>query len=141
RVEDGVEEARSLARQDGKPAVSLLVRKQSGTNTVAVAKLIKEQLEGLRAQLPPDVHADVIRDQSRFIEASVHAINEHLIVGSLFAAIVVLLFMRNLRSTLIAALAVPISIIATFTAMRGLDMTLNNLTLLGLTLAVGIVID
>ena len=141
RIEDGVEEARSLARQDGKSAVSLLVRKQSGTNTVAVAKLIKEQLEGLRSQLPPDVHADVIRDQSRFIEASVHAINEHLIVGSLLASIVVLLFMRNFRSTIIAALAVPISIIATFTAMRGLDMTLNNLSLLGLTLAVGIVID
>jgi len=141
RVEDGVEEARSLARQDGKPAVSLLVRKQSGTNTVAVAKLIKEQLDGLRSQLPPDVHADIIRDQARFIEASVHAINEHLIVGSFLAAIVVLLFMRSFRSTLIAALAVPISIIATFTAMRALDMTLNSLSLLGLTLAVGIVID
>jgi HAE1 family hydrophobic/amphiphilic exporter-1 len=141
RVEDGVEEARSLARQDGKPAVSLLVRKQSGTNTVAVASVIKEELEALKAQLPPDIHADVIRDQSRFIEASVHAINEHLIVGSLLAAVVVLLFMRSFRSTLISAVAVPISIIATFTAMRGLDMTLNNLTLLGLTLAVGIVID
>jgi HAE1 family hydrophobic/amphiphilic exporter-1 len=141
RVEDGVEEARSLARQDGKAAVSLLVRKQSGTNTVAVAKLIKEQLEGLRSQLPPDVHADIIRDQARFIEASVHAINEHLIVGSLLASIVVLLFMRSFRSTIIAALAVPISIIATFTAMHALDMTLNSLSLLGLTLAVGIVID
>jgi hydrophobic/amphiphilic exporter-1 (mainly G- bacteria), HAE1 family len=141
RIEDGVEEARSLARQDGKAAVSLLVRKQSGTNTVAVATLIKEQLEGLRSQLPPDVHADIIRDQARFIEASVHAINEHLIVGSLLAAVVVLLFMRSFRSTIIAALAVPISIIATFTAMRGLDMTLNSLSLLGLTLAVGIVID
>jgi HAE1 family hydrophobic/amphiphilic exporter-1 len=141
RIEDGVEEARSLARQDGKPAVSLLVRKQSGTNTVEVARLIKEQLDTLRPLLPPDVHADVIRDQSRFIEASVHAINEHLIVGSLLASIVVLLFMRSIRSTIIAALAVPISIVATFTAMRGLDMTLNNLSLLGLTLAVGIVID
>jgi hydrophobic/amphiphilic exporter-1 (mainly G- bacteria), HAE1 family len=141
RIEDGAEEARSLARQDGKAAVSLLVRKQSGTNTVAVAQLIKEQLQGLRAQLPPDVHADIIRDQSRFIEASVHAINEHLIVGSFLAAVVVLLFMRSFRSTIIAALAVPISIIATFTAMRGLDMTLNSLSMLGLTLAVGIVID
>jgi HAE1 family hydrophobic/amphiphilic exporter-1 len=141
RVEDGVEESRSLARQDGKTAVSLLVRKQSGTNTVAVAQTVKEQLAELKSQLPPDIHADVIRDQSRFIEASVHAINEHLIVGSLLAAVVVFLFMRSFRSTIIAALAVPISIIATFTAMRGLDMTLNNLTLLGLTLAVGIVID
>jgi hydrophobic/amphiphilic exporter-1 (mainly G- bacteria), HAE1 family len=141
KVEDGYEEPRSLARQDGNPSVSLLVRKQSGTNTVQVADTIKERLEDIRAQLPPDVHADVIRDQSRFIKASVDAINEHLIIGGFLAAIVVLLFMRNLRSTFIAALAVPISIVATFTAMIGLDMTLNNLTMLGLTLAVGIVID
>ena len=141
RVEDGFEEPRSLARQDGVAAVSLLVRKQSGTNTVRVADTIRERLEELRPQLPPDIHADIIRDQSRFIKASVDAINEHLIIGGLLAAIVVLLFMRNFRSTIIAALAVPISIIATFTAMLGLDMTLNNLTMLGLTLAVGIVID
>jgi HAE1 family hydrophobic/amphiphilic exporter-1 len=141
KVEDGYEEPRSLARQDGNPAVSLLIRKQSGTNTVRVADIVMERLEEIRAQLPPDVHADVIRDQSRFIKASVHAINEHLIVGGILASVVVLLFMRNLRSTFIAALAVPISIVATFTAMIGLDMTLNNLTMLGLTLAVGIVID
>src|SRR5205809_2069759 len=141
KVEDGFEEPRSLARQDGTSAVSLLVRKQSGTNTVRVADIVKDRLEEIRAQLPPDVHADVIRDQSRFIKASVDAINEHLIIGGLLAAIVVLVFMRNFRSTIIAAVAVPISIIATFTAMVGLDMTLNNLTMLGLTLAVGIVID
>jgi HAE1 family hydrophobic/amphiphilic exporter-1 len=141
KIEDGFEEPRSLARQDGKQAVSLMVQKQSGTNTVAVADTIKEKVEEFRAQLPPDIHADIIRDQSRFIKASVHAINEHLIVGGFLAAIVVLLFMRSLRSTVIAALAVPISIIATFTVMRGLDMTLNTLTMLGLTLSVGIVID
>ena len=110
-------------------------------NTVRVADTIKERLAELGARLPPDIHAEVIRDQSRFIKASVDAINEHLIIGGLLAAIVVLVFMRNFRSTIIAAVAVPISIIATFTAMVGLDMTLNNLTMLGLTLAVGIVID
>ena len=141
RIEDGFEERRSMARQDGKPAVSLLVRKQSGTNTVAMADTIKEYLEEIRAGLPPDIRADVIRDQSRFIKASVDAINEHLIVGGILASLVVFLFMRNFRSTIIASIAVPISIVATFTAMRGLDMTLNNLTMLGLTLAVGIVID
>jgi len=140
-VEDGFEEPRGLARQDGKGAVSLLVRKQSGTNTVKVADTIKSRLEELKTQLPPDMHADVIRDQSRFIKASVDSINEHLIVGGILASVVVLLFMRSFRSTIIAAVAVPISIIATFTAMKGLDMTLNNLTMLGLTLAVGIVID
>src|SRR6266566_4585577 len=117
KVEDGFEEPRSLARQDGTSAVSLLVRKQSGTNTVRVADTIKERLAELGAQLPPDIHAEVIRDQSRFIKASVDAINEHLIIGGLLAAIVVLVFMRNFRSTFIAAIAVPISIVATFTAM------------------------
>ena len=141
KVEDGFEEPRGLARQDGKASVSLMVRKQSGTNTVRVADTIKERLGELTGQLPPDIHAEVIRDQSRFIKASVDAINEHLIVGGLLASIVVLLFMRSWRSTIIAAVAVPISIVATFTAMKGLDMTLNNLTMLGLTLAVGIVID
>ena len=141
KVEDGFEEPRGLARQDGKAAVSLLVRKQSGTNTVRVAQTIKERLAELKGQLPPDIHAEVIRDQSRFIKASVDAINEHLIVGGILASIVVLLFMRSWRSTIIAAVAVPISIVATFTAMKGLDMTLNTLTMLGLTLAVGIVID
>jgi HAE1 family hydrophobic/amphiphilic exporter-1 len=141
RIEDGFEEQRSMSRQDGRAAVSMLVRKQSGTNTVAMADTIKETLEEQKFQLPPDIHADVIRDQSRFIKASVDAINEHLIVGGLLASIVVFLFMRNFRTTLIAAIAVPISIVATFTAMKGLDMTLNNLTMLGLTLAVGIVID
>ena len=75
RVEDGFEEPRSLARHDGNASVSLLVRKQSGTNTVQVADTIKARLEEIRTQLPPDVHADVIRDQSRFIKASVDAIN------------------------------------------------------------------
>src|SRR5205823_227790 len=111
------------------------------TNTVQVAEAIKSDLAEIRAQLPPDVHAEVIRDQARFIKASVDAINEHLVIGGLLASIVVFLFMRNLRGTLIAAVSVPISIVATFTAMKGLDMTLNNLTMLGLTLAVGIVID
>jgi HAE1 family hydrophobic/amphiphilic exporter-1 len=141
RIEDGYEEQRSLARLDGQPSISLLVRKQSGTNTVQVAEAIKSSLEEIRVLLPPDVHAEVIRDQARFIKASVDAINEHLVIGGLFASIVVFLFMRNLRGTIMAAIAVPISIVATFTAMKGLDMTLNNLTMLGLTLAVGIVID
>src|SRR2546422_8501094 len=105
KVEDGFEEPRSLARQDGNAAVSLLVQKQSGTNTVRVADTIKERLAELRSQLPPDVHADVIRDQSRFIKASVDAINEHLIIGGLLAPLLGLLFMRRLRRTIIAAVA------------------------------------
>ena len=140
-VADSWEEPRDLARLDGRPAVTLLVRKQSGTNTVKVIQTVKDQLAEIQKALPPDLKVDVIRDQSIFIEGSVHAIYEHLILGGLFASIVVLFFMQNLRATLIAAVAIPTSIIATFTMMNASGYTLNNLTLLGLTVSVGIVID
>jgi hydrophobic/amphiphilic exporter-1 (mainly G- bacteria), HAE1 family len=140
-VTDSWEEPRDLARLDDQLAVTLLVRKQSGTNTVMVIQTVKDRLAEIRKTLPPDLKVEVIRDQSIFIEGSVHAIYEHLILGGLFASIVVLLFMRNLRATIIAAVAIPTSIIATFTIINALDYTLNNLTLLGLTVSVGIVID
>ncbi len=140
-VEDSWEEPRDLARLDGKPAVTLLVRKQSGTNTVKVIQTVKDRLMEIQETLPPDLKVDVIRDQSIFIKGSVRAIYEHLILGGIFASIVVLFFMRNLRATFIAAIAIPTSIVATFTLLDALDYTLNNLTLLGLTVSVGIVID
>jgi HAE1 family hydrophobic/amphiphilic exporter-1 len=140
-VIDSFEEPRDLARLDGQPAVTLLVRKQSGTNTVKIIDTVKAKLVEVGKTLPPDIKASVIRDQSIFIEGSVNAIYEHLLLGGLFASIVVLFFMRNWRSTLIAALAIPTSIISTFTIMRALGYTLNSLTLLGLTVSVGIVID
>jgi len=140
-VTDSWEEPRDMARLDNEPAVTLLVRKQSGTNTVKVIQTVKGRLAEIRKSLPSDLKVEVIRDQSIFIEGSVHAIYEHLILGGLFASIVVLLFMRNVRATIIAAVAIPTSIVATFTIMNALDYTLNNLTLLGLTVSVGIVID
>jgi len=140
-ITDSWEEPRDLARLDGRPSVTLLVRKQSGTNTVAIVETVKSQLEGIRAALPPDLSVSIIRDQSVFIEGSVHAIYEHLILGGLFASIVGFFFMRNLRATLIAAVAIPTSIITTFAVMGWLHYTLNSMTLLALTVAVGIVID
>jgi HAE1 family hydrophobic/amphiphilic exporter-1 len=140
-VTDSWEEPRDLARLDGQPAVTLLVRKQSGTNTVQVIQTVKDRLAEIQKTLPPDLKLNIIRDQSIFIEGSIHAIYEHLILGGFFASIVVLLFMRSLRATIIAAVAIPTSIIAAFTVINALDYTLNNLTLLGLTVSVGIVID
>ncbi len=140
-VTDSFEEPRDLARLDGRAAVTLLVRKQSGTNTVQIIKTVKARLRDIQAGLPPDLNVDVIRDQSLFIEASVRAIYEHLILGGLFASLVVLFFMRNLRATIIAAIAIPTSIVSTFLLMRWMNFTLNNMTLLGLTVSVGIVID
>ena len=141
RAEDTAEDARSLARVDGKEAVSLVVQKQSGTNTVEVIARVKERLAEITPTLPAGVKAEVIRDMSEFILASVHTVEEHLVLGSLLAALAVLLFMGAARPTLIAACAIPTSIISTFLFLDRAGFTLNTMTLLGLTLAVGIVID
>jgi hydrophobic/amphiphilic exporter-1 (mainly G- bacteria), HAE1 family len=141
-VEDDIEKPiKTLSRLDGKDAVTLLVRKQSGTNTVEIVDLVKDYMAKIRQDLPADLDVDIIRDQSIFINASIHAIEEHLILGGFLASLVVLVFMRNLRSTLIAAVAVPTSIIATFAVIKYMGFTLNNYTLLALMLSVGIVID
>jgi HAE1 family hydrophobic/amphiphilic exporter-1 len=140
-VVDGVVEPRSLARLDGSPAVVLEVRKQAGTNTLQVIDNVKQRIEELRASLPPDLKINYSRDQSSFIAGSFEAVQHHLILGGFFAALIVLLFMRNWRSTLIAAIAIPISIISTFSLMKWMDFTLNQITMLALTLMVGIVID
>ena len=141
RVEDSFAEPNTWNMVEGKEGVRLDVRRQSGTNTVAIVNLVKERLNQIKRSLPPGVDTKIIADRSIFINASVAALQEHLLYGSLLASLVVLLFIRNLRSVVIASLAIPTSVIATFTLLRAMDFTLNNMTLLGLTLAVGIVID
>jgi HAE1 family hydrophobic/amphiphilic exporter-1 len=141
RIDDGVEEAESIARVDGKPAVALQVRKQSGTNTVEVIDRVKDRVEQLRSQLPQGWHMDIVRDQSDYITAAVDAVKEHLVLGSLFAALIVLLFLKKFRLTVISAVAIPTSLIASFAAMEYFHFTLNVITLLALALVVGIVID
>ncbi len=148
-TQDGAEEIRSEARLNGQPAVTLIVSKQSGQNTVAVAHEIKARLaeiqgdeaRGIKGTLPAGYQMRIIGDNSIFIENSLHSIEEHLVVGSLLAAIVVFLFLWNLRTTLIAALAIPTSIVSTFALMYAMGYTLNSITMLALTLMVGIVID
>lgn len=140
-VEDASLEQRTSALLNGQPAVTLVVAKQSGTNTVAVADAIKERLQEIQPTLPPRTRVQIIGDQSVFIRAAVEAIETHLIEGGLLAAIVVFIFLWNFRSTLIAAIAIPTSIIATFGLMNAMGYTLNSITMLALTLMVGIVID
>jgi HAE1 family hydrophobic/amphiphilic exporter-1 len=140
-VENGQEEPRSLARFDGNPSVNLVVQKQSGTNTIDVISKVKERIAQIQKTLPADIKINPIRDQSTFILRSIHEVRTHLILGAILTSLVVLFFMGNWRSTLIAAVAIPASIIGTFTVMRVLGFTLNNITVLALTLAVGIVID
>ncbi len=140
-VQDGAQELRSWSMLRGKDVVSVEVRRQSGTNSVRVADEVKKRIAELTTQVPPGVRLEVVRDTSVFIRASVDSLLEHLALGSVLASLIVLLFIRNWRAVLIAALAIPTSIVATFTLMRYMDFTLNNMTLLALTLAVGIVID
>ncbi|MDD5657961.1 MAG: efflux RND transporter permease subunit, partial [Elusimicrobia bacterium] len=141
RVEDTAAEARSLARLDGRVAVSLIVQKQSGMNTVETIRKVKQRLSELQPTLPAGIKAEVIRDMSEFILAAVRTVEEHLVLGAVLAALAVLLFMGAVRPTLIAACAIPTSIIATFFLIDRAGFTLNTMTLLGLALAVGIVID
>ncbi len=140
-AEDGTEEVQTAANIDGNPAVILAVRRQSGTNTVAVADGVKERVRALASRLPAGYTLTIVRDESEYIKAAVDTVQEHLVMGAFLAALVVLVFLRNWRSTVIAAIAIPASIVSTFALMWGMGFTLNIVTLLALTLAVGIVID
>ena len=140
-VEDGAEELRSQSFLNGKPAVTLIVSKQSGQNTVGVAHELKDVLKEIEPTLPKGYRLKVVGDNSLNIEASLNSIKGHLIIGSILATIVIFLFLWNFRSTLIAAIAIPTSIISTFGAMYAMGYTLNMITMLSLTLMVGIVVD
>jgi HAE1 family hydrophobic/amphiphilic exporter-1 len=140
-AEDGTKEQRSVSRLNDVPTVMLEVKRQSGANTVAVIEAAKENMARIADQLPADVRMDVIRDQSRYIYAALHEITVHLVLGSMLACLVVLIFMRSWRSTVIAGVAIPASVIATFACMWPLGFTLNSVTMLALVLMVGIVID
>jgi hydrophobic/amphiphilic exporter-1 (mainly G- bacteria), HAE1 family len=139
--EDGTKEMRTLSRLNGQPAVTLEIIRQSGSNTVAVIDDVKKNIERVKLQLPPDVRMEGIIDQSLYIKNALSEINVHLVLGSILACLVVLLFMRSWRSTIIAGIAIPASVISTFGMMRALNFTLNSVTMLALVLMVGVVID
>ncbi len=141
RIEDGQEDGETIAARNGERGVILSVKKQADANTVAVVDAVRERLTDIARLLPDGVTLEVARDNSATIRTSVGAVKEHLVLGALFAALVVLLFLGHLRSTIIAALAIPISLIGTFALMWMQGFTLDTITLLALALAVGIVID
>jgi HAE1 family hydrophobic/amphiphilic exporter-1 len=156
-AEDGTKEQRSISRltdlttvgddpqkraqTPGVPSVSIEVRRQTGANTMAVIDEVKRNMSRIQEQLPSDVRLEIIGDQSRYIRNALHEINVHLILGSILACLVVLLFMRSWRSTIIAGIAIPTSVVSTFGMMKALDFTLNSVTMLALVLMVGVVID
>lgn len=140
-VSDTEAEPRSASRLNGLPAVGINITRQSGANTVEVAERVHAELDRLRLLLPPGMSITVARDYSTFIRDAVHDVLINIAYGGTLAVLVIFLFLSNLRSTLISALAIPTSIIATFTLMRAMGFTLNTMTLLGLSLAVGLLID
>lgn len=140
-AEDSIEEPRGMSRLDGQNAVSLFVQKQSGTNTVAISDAVQERLARIRKSLPSDIQVELTQDQSRFIRVSMEEVKFHLMMAAVLVGATILLFIRDWRTTIIATLAIPTSIIPTFLFMHYMGFTLNNITMLGLILAIGIVID
>ncbi len=141
RAEDGMQEKRSLARFNGIPAVGMAIQKQSGTNTVEVANRVKTEIEKINKTLPPGMKVNIAMDQSLFIVRSIDEVKFHLIIGSLFAVLAVFLFLKNVRTTLISAVALPVSVISTFALIHAFGFTFNNMTMLALSLSVGLLID
>ena len=140
-VEDGIEERESLALYQGKPAVGISIVKQSGQNTVVVTDAIKKAVAEIGKQLPPGVKIDIVRDNSINIRSSVNNVVQTIFEGTLLAVFMVFLFLRNWRSTLIGAIAIPTSIITTFLCMNFMGFTLNTMSLMALSLSVGLLID
>jgi hydrophobic/amphiphilic exporter-1 (mainly G- bacteria), HAE1 family len=141
RADDGMEDRRTIVRFNGVPAVTIGIQKQSGTNTVEVVERVKSEINKIRKTLPPGMVIHAAFDQSTFIIRSINEVQHHLIIGGILAVVAVFLFLRNFRTTLISALALPISVIATFTLIKAFDFTFNNMTMLALSLSVGILID
>lgn len=142
RIEDGLEDQRTLARLDATQAIALLVRKQSGTNTVNVANEVKKKLQLIQKDLQPQgIKIEIAQDMAVFIEHSLEEIDFHIVFGGFLAVIIVFFFLRDFRITLISALAIPVSVISTFILLRIMGFTLNNMTLLALSLSIGILID
>ncbi|MEQ8180692.1 MAG: efflux RND transporter permease subunit, partial [Smithellaceae bacterium] len=141
RAEDGMEEKRTISRYNGMATVAIGIQKQSGTNTVEVANRVKKEMEKINKTLPPGMKLGISMDQSLFIVRSIKEVQFHLIVGSLFAVLAVFLFLRNVRTTLISAVALPVSIISTFALINFFNFTFNNMTMMALSLSVGLLID
>ncbi|MBP2645399.1 MAG: acriflavin resistance protein [Firmicutes bacterium] len=142
RVEDDWAEERTSAQTNGVPSVIVSVQKQSGTNTVDVSDRVKQRMKDLEAKdLPGDIKVETVRDSSKYIRSSVEDVMTSLVFGGILAVVITFLFLQDYRATLIGALAIPTSIIATFFLMKVMGFTLNTMSLMGLSLAVGILID
>ena len=141
QIKDGIEEQRSLALVNSIPAIGLDISKQSGANTVGLVDRVKKEIEVIQKELPPGTTIEMVRDASIMIRDSVRDVEETLILGGILTILIVFCFLNSWRSTVITGLTLPISVIASFTVMYFLGMTLNMLTLMALSLAIGMLID
>jgi HAE1 family hydrophobic/amphiphilic exporter-1 len=140
-VRDGTEEPTSLALYNGKPAVGIDIIKSQGYSTTQVASSVLTAVDRIRASLPPGVKMDVVRNSGDRVTRSVNDVQKTLILGALLTVLVVFLFLNSWRSTVITGLALPVSVLASFMAVYAFGFTLNTMSLLGLSLAIGILID
>ena len=140
-IEDGMEDERTITRLNGQRGVALEIQRQSGANTVAVARAVRAEVEEIRSDLPAGMEILITGDQAVYIERSIGGIYEDMLLGGLLAVLVVLFFLRNPRSTLIAAVSIPSSVVASFTLVYMAGFTLNSMTLMALSLSIGLVID
>ncbi len=141
QVQDGIEEQRSLALVNGIPAIGLDILKQSGANTVDVVERVKKEVGVLQRELPPETRIEIVRDGSTFIRDSVTDVQHTMILGGILTILIVFSFLNSWRSTVITGLTLPISVISSFIVMNFMGMTLNVLTLMALSLAIGMLID
>ena len=140
-AEDGMEDLRSISFLNGRRAVALQCRKVAGANTVALADAVLAELEEIRELLPPDIEVAVALDNSTFIKESIEDVQGNLLLGGTLAVLTILFFLRNFRTSIIAAIAIPTAVISTFTFINFLGFTVNTLTMLALTISVGMLID
>jgi hydrophobic/amphiphilic exporter-1 (mainly G- bacteria), HAE1 family len=139
-VYDGTEDRRNVTRINGRPGVRMRVQKQSGKNTVLVAQEVKKEIERINQEVP-GVHLSVLDDQSKFIERAINSVKEHAAIGCLLVVVIIFLFLRNVRSTLIICTSIPISVIGTFALLYFGGYTLNTMTFGGLALGIGMIVD
>lgn len=140
-IEYAPRKRKSIVRLDGQPAVGLAFYKESSANTVGVARKVREEMKTLAKILPPDTRLEIAQDQSRFIQAAIGEVKNNALIGGLLAIVILFLFLRDLRSTLVIGISIPISVVATFTLMYFMDLSLNLMTLGGLALGVGMLVD
>jgi HAE1 family hydrophobic/amphiphilic exporter-1 len=141
QIIDTYQDISTEARKDGQPSVSLSVLKQAGGNTVSVSDNIQKTLSKIQAKLPNGVHVSVLNDQAKFIRQSINTVVDHTLLGGVFSILILLLFLRNVRATLIIGIVIPISVISTFSMMYFSGQTINTITLGGLALGLGSLVD